>query len=141
MEASEQKTLDKTLEMLEQNISNLKGTNKDTMGNVENPEVATIILSAKDDVANARKAILAITPTPTVTGLTTAQKTYCRGRVTYMKGHLDKLDASAVKAPTVLAESAKVRAGLAALDTAIVKDPITMPSGRPLGLARYSRRR
>jgi hypothetical protein len=80
-------------------------------------------------------------PSPTPTGLTTAQKTYCRGRVTYMRGHLDKLDASAINAPTVSVESQKVRADLVALDTAIVKDPITMPSGRPLGLARYNRRR
>lgn len=82
-----------------------------------------------------------LTHIPAGMGLTTSQKTYCRGRVTYMKGHLDKLDYSATNAPIVLSESQKVRVGLEALDAVIVADPITSPSGRPLGLARYHRRR
>jgi hypothetical protein len=80
------------------------------------------------------------TPTPTPGGLTTAQKTYCKGRITYIEGHLANIEATAVKAPTVLAEIPKTKSSIATLKEAIIKDPITGPSGRPLGLARYHKR-
>lgn len=64
-------------------------------------------------------------PAPTVTGLTSTQKKYCHGRVTYIKGHLDKLEASAKNAPTVLSQSSKVREAVTSLDTQITADPLT----------------
>lgn len=56
-------------------------------------------------------------------GMTASEKTYSHGRVQYIKSHLEKLEASAVNAPSVLAETETIRTNLDTLSAQITADP------------------